>query len=159
MTVLTTLASLGTKALGATTSVASTGFSFLTGAKYWLIALAVSVALAGSAGWYAGSTHEAKIQATAAASASLTAATQARDAQAAKDSRDYAASKADFDKRHAADLTATAALNALLAKKPKVVYLTKAGVVTVVTPDQPQPAVAAESMKSLNDPALVGETQ
>lgn len=134
----------------------SKALSFLGGAKTWLIVLAVSTVLAGAGGWYAGSTHEATIQARATATAVQQAVSAATKAQSERDAGDYARAKKDYDQRHTADLTANAALQSLLAKKPSVVYLP--GKAPDGTPIQ-VPAITADSMKDLNDPALVGDAR
>lgn len=125
------------------TGTLSTATSFLGGAKVWLIILAVSVAASGAGGWYLGSTHESKIMANAA----VQAADIARKSQSDKDSKDWAADKADYETR----LTfANDAANALASLKDKR---------HTYVPNPTKATITADAMKALNDPALIGEVK
>lgn len=109
-----------------------------------ILGLGAVLALGGTfgTGWYLGSTHEATIMANAA----TTAADRARSDQAKQDALDFKNAKADADKRHQEDEDRNKHLTDLLAIKNKIPNPTKC-------------AVPQDFMKSLNDPALVGETQ
>ncbi len=120
--------------------IASSTFSFLSGAKVWLIAIALATVVAFATGWYSGSTHEARIMADAATHA----AEQARKAQSDKDDADWAKAKADYDKRHSEDAAANDRLAQLLAKRH------------ILVPNPKKVTVSAEAMKALNDPAIIG---
>jgi hypothetical protein len=122
---------------------------FFTGGWKWLVAIVVVAGLAFTAGFYNGSTHEAKIMAQAATQAAQI----AQQAQAKYDAAQWAKAKADTDKRAAEQQASNDALKKLLA-----------GVKGhVLTPSKclPQelPKVTADAMHLLNDPALVGATQ
>lgn len=136
-----------TGALSAATGAAGTAGSFLGGIKVYLIIAAVCGLLGTAGGFYWGTTHQSKILAKAATQA----AEIARKSQAEKDAKDWAAAKKDYEARLAAGQASNAALEELLKKKPKVVYKVVNG--------KEVPAIAKESMKALNDPALVGETR
>lgn len=121
----------------------SEAWSFITGAKFWLIAVALTGAVAFAGGWYSGSTHEAGIMAKAA----VQAAQVAQAAQAKKDAADWKIAKADYEKRLAVN------------QKADVVYQTIYRDRVKLVPNPTKASVSAAAMKALNDPDLVGETQ
>lgn len=136
-----------TKLLGWGSTVLTGGLSFLAGIKTFLIVGAVCTVVSGAAGWYVGSSHEARIFAVQMTKAE----DQAREAQQKQDDADYNKARLDFQRRAAADKVSNDKLRELLAAKPKVVV--------VHTPGKPDTqAISVESMKALNDPALIGDT-
>lgn len=113
----------------------STALSFLGGAQYWLIAIAVASAVAFGGGyWTATSQAENKlIAATAEAYSKGTAAQQKYDAAALK------AAKADFNKRAAANKKRDDFFNTVLPTLPTLV------------PEVKECTYSADAMKKLNE--------
>lgn len=113
----------------------SSAWGWVLGAKVWLIVLVVATAAAYGAGWYGGSTHEARIMAEAATHA----AQAAQQAQAKKSADDYAAGAADYAKRHPAQVK--------VEKQYEIIYRDR----RVLVPNPTHCAVPAPAMKSLSD--------
>jgi hypothetical protein len=136
---MTLLTNIAVKATGWGTSA----LGFLGSIKTVLIVSAVVAAASFGAGWYSGSTHEAKIMASAATQA----ADKARAAQAKKDAGDWASAKADYEKRLKAKTAGDA--------QYQVIYRDR----KITVPNPTHATVSVAAMHSLNDPALVGDTQ
>jgi hypothetical protein len=133
-------------------SLIKSALGFVTGFKTTFIAVAIATALSGATGWYLGVRFESRII----AAASVSAAEKARKKQADYDQRNWTNAKADYETRHTADTAANRRLQDIIAKGPKVVTH------TITTPSgvvETTPQITKDSMKALNDPALVGVTQ
>lgn len=110
---------------------------FITGARYWLIVLALASAAAFAGGYLSGLGHAIKLQAGAPV--------RAAQAQAHRDLKDRKEAEADTTKRAAANAQGAAASTVIYRDRFKLV--------------QGKCVVPGASMKKLNDPALVGEVQ
>ena len=133
------LAKLGAKGIfGAATS-------FLGGAKYWLIALAVSNIATGAIFYYKGSDHVLTKTINATTAQLVSARAEGAAAQSKQDADDQASTKADYEKRLAADAKRNAALEALLKNKP------------ILIPHNAVCLVSKATMSLLNDPDLIGK--
>ena len=71
--------------------------SFVGGAQYWLIAIAVATVASGAFGYYEGSDHVTKEVINASDAQIASASAIATKAQADKDSKDFASTKADYE--------------------------------------------------------------
>lgn len=122
---------------GATGLVGGAG-SLLGGAQYWLLAMAVTSVAAGAFGYYEGNAQVITKVINASNAQIAAAHDDATKAQADRDAKDFAADRADYERRLASAQSRAAALQAALNHLPKLV------------PHQAECKVSAEAMKSLN---------
>lgn len=120
--------------------VAAKGFfgsamSFVGGAQYWLIAIAVATALAFGGGYYVAVSQAEKLQLQAVQDAY----TKATTAQAKYDAAALKAAKADFDKRVKAAAHRDDVFNSILPTLPTLV------------PDVKECTYSPEAMQKLNE--------
>lgn len=115
--------------------------TFLGGGKFWLIGIAATALVAYGLGWSAGASHIARLNSAELAKV----ADEAKSAQAKQDAADYTVAKHDLEKR-ATDNEARAKALSEKIKQHRISNPCKT-------------KVSVEDMKTLNDPAIVGETK
>lgn len=116
---------------------------WVAGAKFWLIACALTAAVAGATGYFVATGQAEKHMATAITEASA----KATKAQSDQDAKDFAVTRADFAKR----------LAEANRRGPAAATIYKDRIILV--PHQEACKVSKDAMHMLNDPDLLAGAQ